>query len=97
MWPLFPSLELRLKHTCSLGPGLNSAIFSLFFRCDRALRGVPNARRTHYSFRIMRLLSLPEVVRVKREAESALESFDELEKELKSSLFVGSAQFSLVV
>jgi hypothetical protein len=45
----------------------------------------------------MRLLSLPEVVRVKREAESALESFDELEKELKSSLFVGSAQFSLVV
>jgi len=97
VWPLFPSLELRLKHTCSLGPGLNSAIFSLFFRCDRALRGVPNARRTHYSFRIMRLLSLPEVVRVKREAESALESFDELEKELKSSLFVGSAQFSLVV
>ena len=83
MWPLFPSLELRLKHTCSLGPGLNSAIFSLFFRCERALRGVPNARRTHYSFRIMRLLSLPEVVRVKREAESALERFEELQKEVK--------------
>jgi hypothetical protein len=45
----------------------------------------------------MRLLSLPRVLRVKREAESALESFDELENELKSSLFVGSAQFSLVV
>jgi len=83
VWPLFPSLELRLKHTCSLGPGLNSAIFSLFFRCERALRGVPNARRTHYSFRIMRLLSLPEVVRVKREAESALERFEELQKEVK--------------
>jgi hypothetical protein len=31
----------------------------------------------------MRLLSLPEVVRVKREAESALERFEELQKEVK--------------
>ena len=45
----------------------------------------------------MRLLSLSSIARVKREAESALESFEELQKELKKSLFVVSAQFSLVV
>jgi hypothetical protein len=35
----------------------------------------------------MRLLSLSSIARVKREAESALESFEELQKELKKSLF----------
>jgi len=79
------------------GLAWTALFFPFFFRCERSLRGVPNARRTHYSFCVMRLLSLPRVLRVKREAESALESFDELENELKSSLFVGSAQFSLVV
>ena len=82
---------------CTLGWSLPAHFFLFFSVVKRALRGVPNARRIRYSFCVMRLLSLPEVVRVKREAESALESFDELEKELKSSLFVGSAQFSLVV
>jgi hypothetical protein len=45
----------------------------------------------------MCLLSLPRAARVKRGAESAFESFEELQKELKKSLFDGSAQFSLVV
>jgi len=58
---------------------------------------VPNARRTHYSFCVMRLLSLPRVVRVKRGAESALERFEELQKEVKKSLFVGRALFSFFV
>jgi len=68
-----------------------------FFRCERALRGVPNARRTHYSFCVMRLLSLPRVLRVKRGAESALQRFEELKNEVKKSLFVGRGLFSLVV
>jgi len=45
----------------------------------------------------MRLFSLPRITRVKGGAESALESFEELQKEFKWSLFVGSALFSLVV
>jgi len=49
------------------------------------------------SFCVMRLLSLSSIARVKRGAESALERFEELQKEFKKSLFVGSAQFSLVV
>jgi hypothetical protein len=44
----------------------------------------------------MRLLSLPRVARVKSGAESALERFEELQKEVKKSLFVGRALFSLV-
>ena len=40
---------------------------------------------------------LKEVEGVKGEAESALESFEELQKEVKKSLFVGRALFSLVV
>jgi hypothetical protein len=43
----------------------------------------------------MRLFSLPRVARVKRGAESALETFKELKDEVKKSLFVGSALFSL--
>ena len=39
---------------------------------------------------------LKEVEGVKGEAESALESFEELQKEVKKSLFVGRALFSLV-
>jgi hypothetical protein len=35
----------------------------------------------------MRLLSLSSIARVKRGAESALERFEELQKELKKSLF----------
>ena len=58
---------------------------------------MPNARRTHYSFCVMRLLSLARVVRVKRGAESALERFEELQKEVKKSLFVGRALFSFFV
>ena len=84
--------------TCSLGPGLNCAIyFRFFFVVIRALRGMPNARRIYCSFCVMCLLSLPRAARVKRGAESAFESFEELQKELKKSLFDGSAQFSLVV
>ena len=56
---------------------------------------MPNARRTHDSFCVMRLFSLPRVARVKRGAESALETFKELKDEVKKSLFVGSALFSL--
>jgi len=73
-----PIVLAEASTTCSLGPGLSGAIFfPFFFRCERALRGVPNARRTHYSFGILRLLSLPRVARVKRGAESALERFEE--------------------
>ena len=39
------------------------------------------------SFCVMRLLSLSSIARVKRGAESALERFEELQKELKKSLF----------
>jgi hypothetical protein len=46
----------------------------------------------------MRLLSLSSIARVQRGAESALERFEELQKELKKCLFfVGNAVFSLVV
>jgi len=58
---------------------------------------VPNARRTHYSFRVMRLLSLSSIARVKRGAQSALKRFEELKNEVKKSLFVGRGLFSLVV
>ena len=49
------------------------------------------------SFCVMRLLSPSSIARVKGGAESALERFEESQKEIKKSLFVGSAQFSLVV
>ena len=49
------------------------------------------------SFCVMPLFSLSIIARVKGGAESALESFEELQKELKKSLFFLSAQFSLVV
>jgi len=87
--------------TCAPWGGARPRTFSLFFpfffRCERALRGMPNARRICYSFCVMRLLSLSSIARVKGGAESALERFEELQKEFKKSLFVGSAQFSLVV
>jgi len=56
-------------------PGVEHAraLFSFFFpRCERALRGVPNATRTHDSFCVMRLLSLSSIARVQRGAENAL-------------------------
>jgi hypothetical protein len=65
---------------CALGWSLSAHFFFFFFRCERAFRGVPNARRMHDSFRVMRLLSLSSIARVKGEAESALESFEELQK-----------------
>jgi len=98
MWPLFTSLELRLVH---VRPGVEHAraLFSSFFSVmKRALRGIPNASRICYSFCVMRLLSLSSIARVQRGAESALERFEELQKELKKCLFfVGNAVFSLVV
>jgi hypothetical protein len=98
MWSLFTSLELRLVH---VRPGVEPAralLFSFFFFVVKsALRGMPNARRMHDSFCVMRLLSLSSIARVKGGAESALERFEESQKEIKKSLFVGSAQFSLVV
>ena len=98
MWSLFTSLELRLVH---VRPGVEPvrALFFLFFFpvVKRAHRGVPNARRIRSSFCVMRLLSLSSIARVKEDAESALERFEELQKEFKKSLFIGSAQFSLVV
>ena len=97
MRPLFTSLSLKLIH---VRPGVELAralFFLFFFVVKRALRGVPNARRIRSSFCVMRLLSLSSIARVKRGAESALERFEELQKEFKKSLFVGSAQFSLVV
>ena len=93
-----PIVVAEASTTCSLRPGLGAAIFFVIFsRCEIALRGVSNARRRHCSFCVIRLLSLRRVVRVKRGAESALERFEELKKEVKKSLFVGRAQFSLVV
>ena len=84
--------------TCAPWGGARSRTFFLvFFVLKRALRGMLNARRTHSSFCVMRLLSFSRVVRVKRGAESALKRFEELQIEVKKSLFVGSAQFSLVV
>ena len=82
---------------CALGWSTLFYFFLFFFRCERALRRVPNVRRIHDSFCVMRLLSLSSIARVKGGAESAFESFEELQKELKKSLFDGSAQFSLVV
>ena len=71
--------------------------FSPFFiRCEKAFRGCQLPRECLFSFCIMRLLSLPRVARVKSGAESALERFEELQKEVKKSLFVGRALFSLV-
>ena len=66
--------------TCAPWGGARSFIFFFFFRCERAFRGVPNARRMHDSFRVMCLLPLSSITRVKGEAESALESFEELQK-----------------
>ena len=89
---------LRLVH---VRPGVEHAraLFSFFFSVmKRALRGIPNASRICYSFCVMRLLSLSSIARVQRGAESALERFEELQKELKKCLFfVGNAVFSLVV
>jgi len=82
---------------CALGWSMPAHFFLFFFRCERALRRVPNARRTHDFSCLVRLLSLSSIARVKEDAESALERFEELQKEFKKSPFVGSAQFSLVV
>ena len=74
--------------TCSLGPGLGAAIFFPFFsRCERALRGVPNARRTHDSFFYNAPTFISSIAGVKSGAESALERFEELQKELKKESF----------
>jgi len=72
-------------------PGVEHAraLFPFFSVVKRALRGVPNARRTHYSFCVMRLLSLSSIARVKRGAESALERFEELPKEVISVFLLG--------
>ena len=85
--------------TCSLGPGLGAAIFFFFFFpvVKEPFEGCQMQEEHTIPFFIMRLLSLSRVARVKRGAESALERFEELQKEFKKSLFVGSAQFSLVV
>jgi hypothetical protein len=80
MRSLFTSLELKLIH---VRPGVELAralFFLFFFVVKRALRGVPNARRIRSSFCVMRLLSLSSIARVKGGAESALESFEELQK-----------------
>ena len=62
--------------------------------------GVEHARALFFffpSFCVMPLFSLSSIARVKGGAESALESFEELQKKIKKSLFVVSAVFSLVV
>ena len=89
MWPLFPSLELRLKRTCSLGPGLGAAIFFFFFFpvVKEPFEGCQMQEEHTIPFFIMRLLSLSRVARVKRGAESALERSEELQKEFKKGLF----------
>ena len=59
---------------------------------------MPTAKRMSAFLSFYGTFSLLKVVeRVKGEAESALERFEELKKEVKKSLFVGRAQFSLVV
>jgi len=93
-WSLFATLWLRLVGNVPLGAWLELRYFFIFFSTvERALLGMPNARRIHYSFCAMRLFSLSNIARVKGGAESALERFEELQKELKKSLFVGSAVF----
>ena len=83
-----PIVGAEASTTCSLGPGLGAAIFFPFFsRCERALRGVPNARRIRSSFCVMRLLSPSSILRVKRGAESALERFEELQKRIQKESF----------
>ena len=59
MWPLFPSLELRLKRTCSLGPGLGAAIFFFFFFpvVKEPFEGCQMQEEHTIPFFIMRLLS----------------------------------------
>ena len=67
--------------TCAPWGGARPRTFFLFFFVvKRVLRGVPNARRIRSSFCVMRLLPLSSITRVKGEAESALESFEELQK-----------------
>ena len=84
---------------CALGWSTLAHFFPCFFRSEKSpSRNAKCKKNTLFiSFCAMRLLSLSSIARVKREAESALESFEELQKELKKSLFDGSAQFSLVV
>jgi hypothetical protein len=71
------------------GVELARALFFFFFLlCERALRGVPNAKRTYDSFCVMRLFSLSSIARVKRGAEGALERFEELKNNSKRVFFV---------
>ena len=87
-------LVVAEANTCAPWGGARPRTFFLFFFVvKRVLRGVPNARRICYSFCVMRLLSLSSIARVKRGAESALERFEELQKELKKSLFLLEVQY----
>ena len=84
---------------CALGWSTLAHFFLFFFPVvNEPFEGCQMQEEHTIPFFIMRLLSLSRVARVKRGAESALERFEELQKELKKCLFfVGSAQFSLVV
>ena len=74
-------LVVAEANTCApWGGACPRTFFLFFFVVKRALRGVPNARRIRSSFCVMRLLSLSSIARVKGGAESALESFEELQK-----------------
>ena len=77
-------------------PSIHYPLYDFDLRSARARTLLP-AALTSVSFGFVLVRVLSSIARVKRGAESALERFEELQKELKKSLFVGSAQFSLDV
>ena len=86
-------------NTCAPWGGARSFIFYFFSVVNEPFDGCQMQEEYMISFCVMRLLSLSSILReFKRGAESALERFEELQKEFKKCLsFVGSAVFSLVV
>ena len=84
-----PIVLAEASTTCSLGPGLSGAIFSPFYPLRKSpSRGAKCKKNTLFFC----APSLPRVARVKRGAESALERFEELQKEVKKSLFSESCR-----
>ena len=96
-------IVVAVVSTCTPWGGACSRIFFLlhFSVVKEPFEGCQMRREVVYFFFLFYvwhlLLTLAREVRVKRGAESALESCEELQKEFKWSLFVRSALFSLVV
>jgi len=96
-------IVVAVVSTCTPWGGACSRtfLFFLFSVVREPIKGVQMRREVVYFFLLFYvwhlLLTLAREVRDKRGAESALESCEELQKEVKWSLFVRSALFSLVV